>query len=112
FRTGTGAPNPYPLVGPIVINEIMYQPPSPDGIEDNTVDEYIELLNLTSNSVALFDPAAPTNTWKFKGGVDYTFPQNVTLPPGGFVLVVNFDPIIDPVALAEFRSRFKLGANV
>src|SRR5204862_114088 len=24
FRTGTGAPNPYPLVGPIVINEIMY----------------------------------------------------------------------------------------
>ena len=26
FRTGTGAANPYPLVGPIVINEIMYQP--------------------------------------------------------------------------------------
>src|SRR6185312_2527565 len=25
FRTGAGAPNPYPRVGPVVINEIMYQ---------------------------------------------------------------------------------------
>jgi hypothetical protein len=112
FRTGTGAPNPYPLVGPVVINEIMYQPPSPDGIDDNTQDEYIELSNITPNTVPLFDPAAPTNTWKLQGGVDYAFPQNISLPAGGFLLIVNFDPVIDLVALAEFRSRFKNAANL
>src|SRR5207249_788583 len=28
FRTGQGATNPYPKVGPIVITEIMYHPPN------------------------------------------------------------------------------------
>ena len=106
--------NPYPLVGPIVINEIMYHPPAVAVLEDNTQDEYIELFNITSNDVPLFDPAAPTNTWKIKGGVDYTFPQNVTLPGRGFgfLLLVNFDPVADSGALAEFRARYNLGAGV
>ena len=47
-------------MGPVVINEIMFQPPSLDGTEDNTADEYIELLNVTAYDVPLFDPAAPT----------------------------------------------------
>ncbi|PYK98315.1 MAG: hypothetical protein DME19_13015 [Verrucomicrobia bacterium] len=112
FRTGIGAPNPYPRVGPVAINEVMYDPPSLDGIEDNTLDEYIELLNVTPNAVPLFDPAAPTNTWKLKGGVDYAFPQNITLPGGGFLLLVNFDPLADQAALAEFRTRYNLDASV
>ena len=41
FRTGAGAPNAYPLVGPVVINELMYDPPSQDGIADNIQDEYV-----------------------------------------------------------------------
>jgi hypothetical protein len=112
FRTGLGAPNAVPRVGPVVINEILFQPPSLDGIEDNSADEFIELFNLTPNEVPLFDPAAPTNTWKIQGGVDYTFPQNVSLAAGGYLLLVNFDPAIDVVALAEFRSRYQLGPTV
>jgi len=112
FRTGTGAANPYPLVGPVVINEIMYYPPSQDGIEDNIQDEYLELENITASSVALFDPAAPTNTWKITGGVSFTFPQNVTLSAGQTLLVVSFDPQLDPVALAEFRSRYNVSNSV
>ena len=112
FRTETGAANPYPLVGPVVINEIMYHPPAVDVLEDSTQDEYIELYNITPNTVTLFDPAAPTNTWKLAGGVDYTFPQNLSLPGGGFLLLVNFDPVTDSVALAEFRARCNLGAGV
>jgi len=112
FRTGTGAANPYPLVGPIVINEIMFQPPSPDGIEDNIQDEYLELRNITGASVPLFDPAAPTNTWQLIGGVDFVFPQSVTLPAGQSLLVVSFDPLLDPVALAEFRSRYNVSNSV
>jgi hypothetical protein len=112
FRLGTGAPNAYPLVGPVVINEIMFNPPSFDGIEDNVQDEYIELMNLTPYSVPLYDPAAPTNTWKIKGGVDYTFPQNVTLDAAGFLLLVNFDPASDFGTLAEFRSRYHLSNSI
>lgn len=112
FRAGTGAANSYPLVGPVVINEIMFHPPGADPLDDNTQDEYLELFNLTPNTVALFDPSAPTNTWKLKDGVDYTFPQNVTLPAGGFLLLVNFDPVADPAALAEFRARYNLGSGV
>jgi hypothetical protein len=112
FRLGTGEPNPYPLVGPVVINEIMFQPPSFDGIEDNLQDEYIELLNPTPYAVPLYDPAAPTNTWKIKGGVDYTFPQNVTLEAGGILLLVNFNTNTDVGALAEFRGRYGLSNSV
>jgi hypothetical protein len=112
FRLGTGAPNAYPLVGPVVINEIMFDPPSLDGIEDNVQDEYIELLNLTPYPLPLYDPAAPTNTWRIKGGVDYTFPQNVTLDAAGFLLLVNFDPDSDVGTLAEFRSRYHLSNSV
>jgi hypothetical protein len=112
FRLGTGATNAYPFVGPVVINEIMFDPPSLDGIEDNVQDEYIELMNLTPYPVPLYDPGAPTNTWKIKGGVDYTFPQNVTLDAAGFLLLVNFDPDSDVGTLAEFRSRYHLSNSV
>jgi hypothetical protein len=110
FRTGAGAPNAYPLVGPAVISEIMFDPFSSDG-EDNTQDEYIELLNISPNPVPLFDPSARTNTWKIDGGISYAFPQNVTLPAGGFLLLVNFDPA-DPAALAEFVARYNITNNV
>jgi hypothetical protein len=112
FRTGAGAANAYPLVGPIVINEIMFRPPSPDGIEDNIQDEYLELRNITGANVSLFDPAAPTNTWQLTGGVDFVFPQNVVLPAGQSLLVVSFDPQLDPVALAEFRSRYNVSNSI
>jgi hypothetical protein len=108
FRTGTGAPNAYPLVGPVVINELMYDPSSQDGIADNIQDEYVELLNLSSSAVPLYDPAALTNTWAISGGIAYTFPQNVILPAGGCLLLVNFDPVIDQPALAEFLNRYQL----
>jgi hypothetical protein len=112
FRTGTGAQNPYPLVGPVVVNEIMYDPARPDPLEDNTADEYIELLNLTPNTVPLYDPNAATNSWALQGGVDFSFPPGVTLPPGGSLLVVNFDPVADSASQAEFRARYSLSNGV
>jgi hypothetical protein len=90
----------------------MYDPARPDPLEDNTTDEYIELLNISGSSVPLFDPAAATNTWQIKGGVDYVFPPGVSLPAGGYLLVVNFDPVIDTATLAEFRSRYGLSNSV
>jgi hypothetical protein len=111
FRAGTGAPNAYPLVGPVVINEIMFDP-IPNGAENNTDDEYIELLNTTLSTLPLYDPAAPTNTWKVAGAIQFTFPTNTTLAPHGLLLLVNFNPAADQVALAEFRARYNVSNTV
>ncbi|HTD66513.1 MAG TPA: lamin tail domain-containing protein, partial [Candidatus Limnocylindria bacterium] len=62
-RTLPGA-NAGPLVGPVVINELMYHPP--DGVAAAT--EFIELRNITGAPVNLFDPARPTNTWRLGDG--------------------------------------------
>ncbi len=111
FREGAGSPNPYPLVGPVVINEVMFYPPML-GIEDDTQNEYLELHNLSTSTVPLFDPLAPTNTWKIKGGIDFSFPQDVSIPAEGYLLLVNFDPEENPTALAGFRSRYGLSPSV
>ncbi len=99
------ASNVGPRVGPVVIKQIMYHPIDLPGAVDNTADEFIEIANITAEAVALFDPAAPTNTWHVRGGVSFDFPTNVTLPPGGALVVVNFNPS-DAAALAAFRGKF------
>src|SRR5262249_52274244 len=99
FRTGTGLPDPYPLVGPIIISQIMYHPPD-NGTNDNTLDEFIEMQNISAAPVTLFDPANATNTWHLRDAVDYDFPQGISLAVNGKLLLVSFDPINNPGQLA------------
>jgi hypothetical protein len=108
FRLGRGAPNAYPLVGPVVINEIMYHPPDLGGTNkiDNITAEYLELHNLTTRPIPLYDPEAPTNRWKIEGDVSFTMPSGLVLPANAFWLVVSFDPVLDTNALAEFRLQY------
>jgi hypothetical protein len=103
FRSGTGLPNAAPRIGPVVINEILYNPLS-------GTEEYIELRNLTGAGVALHDVANPSNRWRLSGGVSFIFPANTTLAANGYALVVDFDPVASPTALATFRARYGLGA--
>ncbi|MBI5388191.1 MAG: lamin tail domain-containing protein [Verrucomicrobia bacterium] len=101
------ASNAPPLVGPVVLSEVMYHAaPGPDDAL-----EFIELRNITDADAPLFDPARPTNTWRLRGGLSFDFPPGLTLPAGGFVLVVNFDPA-DPVAEWNFRSQFSVPWSV
>jgi hypothetical protein len=109
FRTGTGLVNAYPKVGPVVISEIMYHPPD-IGTNDNVVEEFIELHNLTGVPVPLFDPANPANTWRLRDAVDFDFPQNVTLPARGYLLVVSFDPATNTTAQAAFQVKYGASA--
>lgn len=106
-----GTTNAGPRVGPVVISEIMYHPPDVGGA-DNTADEFLELANITTNTVTLFDPANPTNTWRITGGVDFVFPTDVALAPGERLLVLNFDPVADPVALERFRQQSGFATNL
>ena len=95
-RTFLGA-NAGPLVGPLVIDEVMYNPyPG--------YDEYVEVRNLSLAPVNLYDSANPANTWKV-GGLDYFFPTGSSIPAGGLALVVAIDP-------AAFRSKYAVPAAV
>ena len=58
-----------------------------------------------------FHPLIPTNTWRLRDAVDYTFPQGVTIPAGGYVLVVSIDPS-DAAAAMKFRARNSVSDNV
>ncbi len=107
FRLGTGLPNALPKVGPVVISEIQYHPPDL-GTNDNTLDEFVELLNITGAPVPLYDPSHPTNTWQLDDAVEFTFPTGIALLPGQPVLVVGFDPQTNAAALAEFRATYSL----
>jgi hypothetical protein len=105
-----GAANAGPLVGPVVLNELMFNPP-PYGLNNNTADEFIELRNVTPLPAPLFDPMHPTNAWRLDGGVSFTFPTGVTIAPLAYALVVNFDPNHDPVRLAWFRNLYAVATN-
>ena len=98
FRSGQGAANAYPSVGPVVINQIMYNPATGG-------DEHLELLNITDADVPFHDPLHPTNTWHFGSGIDYQFPTNVVLAAGGRLFVVPIDP-------AVFRTRHGVPPDV
>ncbi|HMJ66034.1 MAG TPA: lamin tail domain-containing protein, partial [Candidatus Binatia bacterium] len=103
-----GATNALPKVGPIVISEIMYHPPDRPGGADDQEMEFIELYNVTSNAVPLFENG---NSWRIRGGVDYDFPSTTSIPAGGYALVVAFHPL-DPPRAAAFRARYNLAASV
>jgi hypothetical protein len=111
FRTGAGLSNVYPKVGPVVISEIMYHPPD-IGTNDNTIDEFIELTSVSGVTEPLYDPAYPTNTWSVDGAAKFTFPMGVSLPSGGRLLLVNFNPTTNAAQLAAFRALYGVPANV
>ena len=92
-----GNSNSGPRVGPVVINEIRYRPLAGDG-------EFIELKNISGDSVKMFDPLFPANTWRLNG-VGFTFPTNVLFPSGGLLVLTSIAP-------SEFRLRHNVPANV
>lgn len=59
----------------VVINEIMYDPPS-----DQVAGEFIELYNRGNETVDL-------SGWRFTDGIDFTFPEGTSLDAGEFLVV-------------------------
>jgi hypothetical protein len=109
-----GAANSAPRVGPVVVTEIMYHPPDilrHEAFQDNALDEYIELQNITDETVLLYDLAHPTNTWRLRDAVDFEFPLSASIPVGGRVLVVSFDPA-DTLKADGFRTRNNVSAGI
>ncbi len=83
-----GMPNAYPLVGPIVISEIMYHP------EGDADAEYIELHNISDFPVTLaeYDNLLSIFTpWRFtdSDGISFDFPLEITMAAGEYLLLVR-----------------------
>ena len=103
FRSGAGAANTSPLIGPVTINEVMYHPVDV-GTNDNTRDEFIELANVSNTNVDL-------SLWKLRGDSELSFPLGTVLPAGGYLLLVSFDPL-QATNLAAFRTVYGLTSSV
>lgn len=99
LRAGTrNAANALPRVGPLVISEIHYQPVAGQA-------EFVEIVNISSSSVDLFDPANPANTWELDDAVTYRFPTGVSVPAGGVIIVCNTNA-------AAFRAQTGLSPAI
>lgn len=79
-----GRANAGPRTGPVIFTEVMYHPA--DGAADS--GEYVELANISADTVPLFDPDFPENTWKV-GGFGFEFPIGVSLAPAEVVVILS-----------------------
>jgi hypothetical protein len=79
-----GAANAMPLLGDVIMTEIMYDPASND-----QNGEYIELYNTTASTIVLGPETGAS--WRFTNGVEYNFPVGATISAFGRVIVAR-DP--------------------
>lgn len=93
-----GAENSEPLVGAVVITEIMYD--GDDGVE------YLEIQNTGNETVPLFDTENTSNTWKVSG-IGFNFPSQTKIEPGQIVLLID-----DIITVDAFRTKFNLSKDI
>jgi hypothetical protein len=98
FRTGSGAPNSPPRIGPVVLNEIMYHPAG-------SAPEYVELYNPGPSAIRLGNAADPRDRWRLAGAVEYTIAAGTEIPPGGYILLTGGSP-------SEVRRAYRVSLDV
>jgi hypothetical protein len=110
-NTPDGA-NAYPMVGPVVITEIMYNTEAV-----NTGGEYLELHNITNEPVTLEDEVSTeisvgvytteTVPWQFSDGIDFVFPPGTTIPANGYLIIAE-----NPTAFTSYYGTMPSGVAV
>jgi len=109
-NTGSG-----PRVGPVVISEVMYNPPDPDGqgnIDANNL-EFIEIYNPGPLAVDLcenylVDGLWTDCSWTVEG---FPFAAGTTLAAGEALVVVSFDPSVETGLLDDFKTHYGLSGS-
>ena len=107
-----GSSNGDAKVGPLVISEINYHPENPStaalaidaSLSDNDL-EYIEIANPTNSAIDL------TN-WRIRGEADFDFAAGTSLAAGAAILIVSFDPTLNPTKLAAFEAHYSVTSDI
>jgi len=73
----TGTANAVTLTTAVVINEIMYHPPT-----ENESDEYVELYNAGATTVSLAG-------WSFSRGISYDFSSTASIGPRRYLVIAK-----------------------
>jgi hypothetical protein len=90
----------------VVINEIMYHPATNANYPvDNGDIEYVELYNPGGGAITLTNEGGAC---RLSSGVSYVFPTNTTIPAGGYLTLVSFDPSTNSAARAAFLASYGL----
>jgi hypothetical protein len=93
-----GTANQSPILD-VVVSELMYHPVEPN-------EEYVELYNPTTRPVSL---GTADVIWRLDGAVRYDFPLDLSLPAGGRLVVVGFDPAVETSHLSALTSAYHSG---
>ncbi|HEY2760246.1 MAG TPA: lamin tail domain-containing protein, partial [Pirellulales bacterium] len=105
-----GAANSGPLIGPVVISELMINPPG-----GNANLRFVELENISNQSVTLSSniPGFSQEPWTIDS-LNYSFPLGTTMMPGSTLVVVPFDPNnpANAALLNIFRTTYGIGPSV
>lgn len=91
-----GSANAKPLVGPIVIEKIMYNP-------DSFTDEFLVLTNISDERVELATTELVDSNVYRLDGVTFKFPQ-----PSSTFLEAGQSLILSSLDAAEFRSKYNI----
>lgn len=96
-----GAENSGPLVGPLVISEVLFR--SDDGNSD-----FFEVTNISQQEVVLYDKTYTDNTWRVQNdSINAIFPQNMSIKSGESVVMVS-----DRISVDDFRTKYSIGTEV
>jgi hypothetical protein len=93
------AENTGPRIPDIVISEICYRP----ALEDA---EFIEITNISENTVKFYDPLFPENRWKISG-INFTFPENSKIGVDETILVIS-----SKVDIQKFRPLHSIPSHI
>lgn len=93
------ARNAGPKMSPVVISEVMYHPVNDSG-------EFVELVNVSADSLPMYDTAYPDNTVRLTG-FGFTFPKGVKLGPNEAVIILT-----SVYPESTFRSDYNLPDSV
>ncbi|MGZ8899391.1 MAG: lamin tail domain-containing protein, partial [Limisphaerales bacterium] len=91
----------------LVIREIMYHPKLDTNFADQVWQEFIEIQNVTSAAIQLWNTNA---TFRLSGGINFSFPQNFTVPANGSVVVTSFAPT-NSTEVARFKNFYGVGSS-
>ena len=112
-----GSVNTGPRIGPVVISEVHYHPENPDGPGGIDADdlEFIEIVNPTDQTAELWETYHVDGHWRdYSWTVEgFAFATGTALTPGERLVVVPFDPDLQPTKLADFETHYGIaGAGV